>query len=337
MDPREAERVVEIEEASLGLEAAIVVDRLVDGQAAGGIRRAPYPSFDAARREAHALARAMSIKCALADLPAGGAKTVIRQTPGLDTEAAYRRVGEAVEAMDGTYLCGPDVGTGQAELDLVRSVTDHVNPRGNDPARATARGVVAGIRGLLAGIGDAAGIDGSRFVVQGYGNVGADVARRLARAGGQVLVAEVDPDAQADAREAGHQVIEPEQATQTVCDVFVPCALGGVLTPVLARSIPARGICGSANEQLASQVAARILHERGVAYAPDVLVNAGAVIEGVLTARSGRTEPVLAEVAKRIDGIEHRVREVLSASRREDRSPHAIVLDDLDDTLAPGP
>lgn len=321
---QDPERVIELDDPSIGLEGVLVVDELVDGNAAGGIRRASYTSRIEAVEDARALARAMSLKCALAHLPAGGAKTVIRQRPDLDVEAAYRAVGEAVEAQDGAYLCGPDLGTGEPELDTVREVTEHVNPKGNDPAAATARGVVAGIRGLLSEIEDVPRIEGSRFLVQGYGSVGGDVARRLAQAGGEILVAEVDPEARADAEAAGHRTLDPAAATRVLCDVFVPCALGGVITEETAGSIPTRGICGSANDQLADPVAGRILHERGIAYAPDVLVNAGAVVEGVLTARHGRTSDVLDEVAKRIDGIEHRVQEILAASREMDRPPHEI-------------
>lgn len=319
--------VIELDEPGIGLEGALVIDTLVDGQAAGGIRRTSYPSRSALLEEARSLARAMSLKCALADLPAGGAKTVIRQVEGLETEAAYEVVARTVDALDGAYLCGPDIGTGAAELETVRRVTEHVNPRGNEPARRTAQGVLAGIRGVLSAIDDPAGLEGSRFVVQGHGSVGSKVAEGLATAGGEVLVAEVDPDARQAAQAAGHRVIEPAAATSTPCTVFVPCALGGILTRDVAASIPARGICGSANDQLAEATVADVLHQRGVAYAPDLAVNAGAVIEGVLTARHGRTQRVLASLEDRIERIETRVVDLLERSRQEDRSPHTLAVD----------
>lgn len=323
----EPEQVIELDEPEAGLSGVLVIDRTIDGVAAGGIRRASYGSREAAREEALALARAMSVKCALAELPAGGAKAVIRADAVRDPERAYRALGEVVDELGGGYLAGPDVGTAEVELDHVRSVTEHVNPSANEPARSTARGVLAGIRGVLATIDGEPRIEGSRFLVQGYGHVGSRLADALARRGGQVLVAEVDPERRRAAEAAGHGLVEPEQATRTPCTVFVPCALGGVLTVSTARQLPARGVCGSANEQLAAQEAGAVLHERGVAYAPDVLVNAGAVVEGVLTTREGRREAVLEEVAERIASIEDRVRELLERSRAEGIPPHRLALE----------
>ena len=81
------------------------------GPAHGGIRRWAYPDVHAATLDVVALARAMTWKCALAEVPAGGGKAVILDHPGLDRAGAYRAVGRAVEALGGAFYTGPDVNT----------------------------------------------------------------------------------------------------------------------------------------------------------------------------------------------------------------------------------
>lgn len=317
--------MIEVEDEDAGLSGWIVIDRVSDGLAAGGIRRYDYASPQEALEEAHRLARAMSVKLASAGLPAGGAKTVILDSEELDVPAAYRALGHRIDEIEPPYLCGPDVGTSETELAYVRETTDRVNPRANEPAERTAAGVLEGIKAALETIEDRVRLDGSRAVVQGFGGVGAALSRRLRREGAMVRVADVDPEARRRAREAGFSVLDPHQVYEEACTVFAPCAVGGVVTEDVAAHIPARIVCGSANEPLASEAAGRMLHERGIAYAPDTLVNVGAVAEGVLTWREGRSKAVLDRVDEVIAGVRDRVKDVLEASREENLPPDEIL------------
>lgn len=322
---RQAEQIVRIEDKPSGLVAWIVVDRVRSGLVAGGIRRARYADGDAAIAEARKLASRMSLKLAAADLPAGGAKTVILDHDELDVPGAYRALGRRIDELGVAYLCGPDIGTGTQELAYVREETDRVNPGANRPAVRTAEGVEQGIRATLEVMDDPAGIEGSRILVQGYGAVGRSLAARLASAGAIVRVAEVAPAARSRARSEGFELVPAESFPDQACTVFSPCAVSGVITEDTARGIPARAICGSANAPLASRKAVRILHDRGIAYAPDVLVNVGAVAEGVLTWKHGRQPAILGRVDEVIAGIRDRVRDVLETSVQEDTPPDEIV------------
>ena len=66
---------------------------------------------------------------------------------------------------------------------------------------------------------------------------------------------------------------------RTAHDVYAPCALGGALDEETVAVLPARIVCGGANNQLATPEIADRLVERGILYAPDYLVNAGGVIQ----------------------------------------------------------
>lgn len=324
-DPQ-PERVLEVRDEESGLEAWIAVDEVEDGLAAGGIRRAAYESREEAIAEAKRLARAMTLKCRAAELPSGGAKTVIRDHDDLDLERAYRVLGRQIDRMDPAYLCGPDVGTGPEELAYVREETGRVNPPGNQPARATAVGVLSGIQAVLWALEGDPTVEGRRFLVQGYGSVGSFVANGLADQGGMVIVAETDDDARQQADDAGFTTIEPQGWVDASVDVLVPCAIGGLLTAERAERLAANGVCGSANNPLASRKAAEILHDRNVQYAPDVVVNGGAIVEGVLTWREGDSQRVQDQIDRRLSQVYDRARSVLEQAAPEDVPPDQVVL-----------
>src|SRR5690349_2879646 len=130
--------MIAIQDRAIGLRAIVVLHSLARGPAFGGIRRVTYPSEAAGLADAERLAHAMTRKCALAGLSAGGGKTVIFDGPALQREAAYAVLGEVIEKLGGDYVCGPDIGTGEAELEVLRKQTRWVNPAGNDAARSTA-------------------------------------------------------------------------------------------------------------------------------------------------------------------------------------------------------
>lgn len=322
---RQPDRIERVEDEASGLQAWIVVDRTREGLCAGGIRRRSYETPDEAIAEAKGLAAKMSLKLAAAGLPAGGAKTVILDHDDLDVPEAYRVLGERIDELDPPYLCGPDVGTGEPELEHVRAVTDRVNPGANEPAERTAAGVVEGIEASLAAVDDEGGLPGSRVLVQGYGSVGSALARRLRQREAVVRVADLDPVARSRARGEDFELVAPDEVYDQASTVFAPCAVSGAVTEAVAQRLATRIVCGSANTPLKTTRAGEILHERGIAYAPDVLVNVGAVAEGVLTWRDGRTKATLERVEEVIAGVGQRVREVLEASREEDVPPGEIV------------
>ena len=80
-------------------------------------------------------------------------------------------------------------------------------------------------------------------------------------------------------RRAGIEPFGPHRLRHAVaCDLYSPCALGGVLNPTTIPELRCWGVVGSANNQLADDSCARLLAEQGVMYAPDFVVNAGGVI-----------------------------------------------------------
>jgi leucine dehydrogenase len=269
-----------VRDVRAGLEAVIVLDDTTLGPAAGGVRTRAYPSAIAAVKDCARLAHAMTIKCALAGLDAGGGKAVVLDHDGLDRPRAFRALGEAVEALGGVFRTAGDLGTRADDLAAMAETTRYVHTEERDLAAAVGRGHAACVAACAAARGTS--IDRLRVAVQGAGAIGAAVARALAARGARITIADVERTrAIALAGEIGAEIVPPEELLLAPCDVLAPCAIGGVIDGALAARIGAWAVCGAANNVFADDRAARVLHERGVLVIPDVLASAGAVIDGI--------------------------------------------------------
>lgn len=293
------EEVVAIHDRASRLRAFLGIHDTSAGTAFGGIRRWSYRDEDQALRDCLRLSRAMSHKCALAGLSAGGAKLVVLDRPDLDVRRAYRAIGEHVERLRGRFYTGPDVGTGDAELAHVAETTRYVTDPGPDGpgelSEATAEGVFAGMAAALRHLDGEEDWRARTIVVQGLGEVGRGLARRLVAAGARVLASEIDPErALLVHEELEIELIDPSSEFDQRCDVFAPCALGGILHDLTIARLNCRVVAGGANNVLARSHHADRLHDLGILYAPDFVLNAGALIRGALFHLEGRSEPVAA-------------------------------------------
>ncbi|WP_338447348.1 Glu/Leu/Phe/Val dehydrogenase dimerization domain-containing protein [Pelagerythrobacter marensis] len=321
------------------LEGVIVIHSTALGPGAGGCRFWSYPDMDRARADALRLAEGMSYKNALAGLPLGGAKAVLRRPEGdFDRARLFHAFGKAVAELRGTYVTAEDVGTSVADMQDVARATRHVaglpardGRAGGDPSPWTAQGVFESIREAAAfalerDLGDLT------VAVQGVGHVGADLCRRLAEAGARLVVADVDPDRCENLRALhGAKVVDVDAIVGAEADVFAPCALGGVLDARSAQRIAARLVCGAANNQLARPEVAETLRRRGIAYVPDYVANAG----GIISVSAEYLGEDAADVGRRVAAIAPRVVALLERAAREGRSP-AAVADDLAEEVIAG-
>ena len=170
-------------------------------------------------------------------------------------------------------------------------------------------------------------LDGVRVAVQGTGSVGGGVARLLVADGARLTLADVDAArARSLADELGAEAVAADAIMSVPCDVFSPCALGAVLDDAGVARLDCAIVAGAANNQLAREEHGRALHERGILYAPDYVINAGGIVSVTLEyldREHGRACDA-SEVRRRIATIPGRLAEIWNASEAEGEPPHAV-------------
>jgi len=300
----------------------IVLDDETLGPAVGGIRTVPYPSTESALADCRLLARAMTVKTALAGLATGGGKAVVIDrawTDALPRSVAFEVLGDAIESLGGRFRTAGDLGTTADDLAAVARRTDFVHTNEAELSTAVGRGLMACVRAVVARR-DGAALSTMKAAVQGCGSIGAAVARSLAAAGASVLVADVDPVRAASlAGEIGGAVTAPEAVLTREVDLVSPCAVGGVLTRDNVSSVSAWAVVGGANNILADEAVGQALVEAGVRFVPDEIASAGAVIEG-----AGMTVMGLADRGPLIDQLGETAGTVLDRAQASSKSPTVV-------------
>lgn len=306
----------------------IALHDLTLGMAVGGCRMRTYSSPADALHDAQRLAAGMTYKWAAAGLKFGGGKSVLavpRPLEGEERVGLLRRFGRLVASLRGVYGTGEDLGTTPEDMAIVARETPHVggyDPVTHlalDPGPHTALGVFSGLRAAAAHLWGTDDLTERPVLVQGVGDVGAPLARLLARAGARVLACDVDAErAAAVARETGGSVVPPDDAYDTPCDVYAPCAMGATLNGETIPRLTCGIVAGSANNQLAEPADADRLHEREVLYVPDYVVNAGGAIAFGLLWQGEKDE---GKLRSRVEGIGDVVQAILAEAAKKEESP----------------
>lgn len=268
-----------------GLKAIISIHDTTLGPACGGARVWPYASEDEAILDALRLSRAMTYKSAAAGLPLGGGKAVIiADSHRQKTEALMRAFGRFVDTLGGRYLTTTDVGTTGRDLEYMRQETKHVlglptsMGGSGDTSIMTGLGIYMGMKACAKEIWGSDSLSGKRVAMQGFGKVGFHTAHHLLKENAQLVVTDVYEGARDKARELGIEVVAPEEIYDVPCDIFSPCALGGVINGDTIPRLQCQLVAGGANNQLLTEADGEELHRRGVLYAPDYVINAGGII-----------------------------------------------------------
>ena len=313
------------------LDAFVVFDLDDAPHAAGGTRLAP----DVSEREGALLARAMTYKFAVLSRPIGGAKGLVR-AQGNERTAVMARFCDEVRSLveSRRFLTGPDLGTYEADFAPLRT---------SDWEPHVLNSVVDGVafEDILTGFGvvaaaDAAmgGLDGRTVTVEGFGKVGAGVAREVACRGGRIVAvstlagcvvdpAGLDVDELWQARTAagddlvaalGRPVLPHDALFEVETDVLVPGARVGVIDADRAEGIRASAVVPAANVPYTARGLAT-LSARGVAAHADFVCNAAAVV--------GYTSPAHASQAQVLESVERTIVDLVHTTGHHEDGPFA--------------
>lgn len=279
------EKVIQVSDPKAGLNAIIAIHNTVLGPALGGIRVQPYPSFEAALEDALRLAKGMTHKSAVAQVGFGGGKSVIIADPKTEkTPKLLMAFGAAVEKLGGTYICAEDMGCTTEDVKIIRKMTKYVvglpsEHSSGDPGPFTAWGTFRGIQSVVKWLYNSDSLEGKKIAVQGLGNVGGYLVDHLFWAGAELVLTDTDASKlERFGKKYGAKIVSPDQILEEDCDVFAPCARGGILNDLTIPKFRCKAIAGSANNQLLRDIHAQMLKERGILYAPDFVINAGGLL-----------------------------------------------------------
>ena len=311
-----------------GLRAFVAVHNDNLGPATGGTRMWVYPSETDALRDALALSRAMTYKCALAGVPYGGSKGVIIGDPHRDkTPQLLIAYAEAFNSLNGVTT-GTDVGLTDEDVTLMRQHSKFILGAPNGDKLSTSAmatlGVFSGIEGCLESLYDSADMTGKKFAIKGLGKTGMELLKLLYERGAHVIAAEIDKEKIEYAKEHYPRLIlvSPAVIHKQKVDGYCPCALRGDLNPKSVKELNCQFIIGTENNQLTAGEIGDWLHKSGILYIPDYVANAGGLIAVVdELEKSGYSKE---RVLKRVKGIKETVKKIILDAKNEHQATNRI-------------
>jgi glutamate dehydrogenase/leucine dehydrogenase len=272
------ERVIHVTEDKSGLDAIIAIHNTKLGPAIGGIRLMEYQDTQEQIKDALRLAQGMTFKNAAAGLNHGGAKTTVNLKKIKDRKQAYFHLGRMINLLDGIYICAGDIGTTIEDLLNLNGGTSYVAGIKLDSSKPTALGVYTSIDALLDFNGKR--ISDSSFTIQGMGKVGKKLADTLLSRGADVRA--YDPDdaiiASYDNSNFNITHLSAKDIFTDDSDMFVPCAMGGILNFRTLNTMTQKLVCGSANNQFDKMSDYAIADNLNIQYVPDFIANCGGVV-----------------------------------------------------------
>jgi glutamate dehydrogenase/leucine dehydrogenase len=298
------EKVIEMWDARTGMYGFTVIDNTARGPAKGGIRMTPTVN----KHEVAKLARAMTWKTAIADLPFGGGKSGIvanpKGMPAGKKDAIIAAFGRALrDIAPKLYMAAPDMNTGEHEMGVfarangnMKSITGKPKAMGGLPHEYGSTGYGVYVSTLVAA--EFAGIDinGATVAIEGFGNVGTFAMKFLQGEGAKivavsdsrgsaVLKSGLDYKKLIEVKKEAGSVINYRGAQEKTCtdlfelpvDILIPAAVPDSINGENVEKVKAKVIVEGANIPARPEIEQR-LHERGILVVPDIVANAGGVI-----------------------------------------------------------
>ncbi len=295
------ERIINVYDPKTGMEGVAVIDNTARGVGKGGIRMVP----DISTQEVCRLARAMTWKNALADIPFGGAKSGIKADPKkVDKQAIMRAFMDKMkEVMPGIYIGGPDMNVTEKEMGWMADQAGDMRVVTGKPAEIGGLPHELGSTGFGVVQSALVGMDelkikpqGATCAIEGFGNVGIFTARFFKENGVKTIAVSdssgtiynpqgIDTDALEKIKAETGKVTNYKDATkldlkalfEVQCDVLIPGARPDVITDANKAKVKAKVISEGANLPIAPKIEEE-LEKRGILVLPDFLANAGGVI-----------------------------------------------------------
>lgn len=320
------EEVIEVKDAASGLHAFIAIHDTTLGPALGGIRFLPYSSREEALTDVLRLAEGMTYKSSISGLAVGGGKsTVIWDPKKPKPKEMLHAFAKAINFLEGRYIGAEDMNCFLEDVDTMHEVSNYVlglpgDEGTGDPARFTARGVFVSIQAVSQYLFGDTSLRGKKVLVQGAGGVGRKLIKHLFWAGADIFISDICESVVRDiCHTYGATAVSSEQVYEFECDIFAPCARGGILNEETIKKLKCKAVAGAANNQLLTREDGKRLKDKGILYAPDYLINAGGVIDVASGMNPDDQHPQ--KVLFKTEATFHRLLEILEIADQENICP----------------
>lgn len=267
----------------------------------GGVRLLPKDDWEKGLKDALRLSEAMTYKLASIGALYGGCKAVVFMPESGKTKEFLRDVGRLIEEEQGKFISAIDFGFEPDDAKIIKETTNYIlaikdSPFGQSGV-TTAYGVLEGIKATLKQAFGSDVISGRSFAVQGLGSVGNVLSKELIKAGGKVFVSDLDANRLKEFENLA-TVVHPNDILYLDVDVLAPCGPAYIINENSIPKLKCKIIAGAANCQLEDEIEDdRRLFERGMLIAPDYVINAGGVMQGIEELNGGSLENALSKLS----------------------------------------
>ena len=302
------EKVFYYEDDRVGIKSLVAIHDSSKGPAIGGCRFKEYDSFEDGLNDVLRLSRGMTHKNNVAQIPFGGGKAIIFKESNKSNHL-LKSYANFLNLLEGQYISAEDIGISLGDIRFVKKYTEFVFDN-IDPGPYTAKGIYYVIREAI-DFCFSEPLTDKKISIQGAGSVGKKLAEHLANDGAKVFISDIDKSKLEKIDNPNIYCID--DAFSFDCDVFSPCALGAIFNKSSIKSLNCKIIAGGANNQLQDSSIANDLHDRGIIYIPDILINSGGAI-GLTKDLMKRNE---VETESDLMNIAYRVRKGLTESQEK--------------------
>lgn len=315
---QEYSRIIQVSDSTTGLLAYISIHQLFPNTPSfGATRYAKYESSDQALADAKNLSTLMTYKSVMANLPYGGAKAVIVERDPRRKQAVLLEYAKFVNQLRNEFITGADIGVSQDDVKLMKTIArDNMVGTQLDPVEYTIRGMRLALDETVQIFFGEVSLHGLTFAIQGAGKIGEAFIASIYEQAGQVFLADIDQHRLELMKKKYPKIkiVKPNEIYGISADFFSPCAMSHSITEQTAPQLNCKVVLGGANIQLASATIGTLLHQRGILYVPDYVVNAGGLIS--VTDEYENRRASRRRTNKKLEIIPKRVREILLKSKK---------------------